>query len=156
MTTSKWNFSLLPTLFHWRNHEDHWVAWSLKYFQIQIFSNRNIFLESPFIPSQQNFKSFKIPINHSIINQTIIYFNYYNIPKFRILGCYKLPHLKWISSSRFEEASKKRLGVGGLLANILVGKVRGATTLKSKVRVPINSGTSSGVPTISVSSHILQ
>ena len=45
--------------------------------------------ESPFIPSHLTFKSFKFT-HFQTINQTInqIYLFVYNIPKFRILGCY--------------------------------------------------------------------
>ena len=51
--------------------------------------------ESPFIPSHLTFKSFKF---HSLsVNQSNNQSNlsvYYNIPKFRILGCYKPTTLK--------------------------------------------------------------
>ena len=48
-----------------------------------------------------------------------------------------LPHLKWISSSRFEKARKKSLGFGGHPRNPpIITEVRGATTLKSKAMVP--------------------
>ena len=46
--------------------------------------------ESPFIPSHFTFKSSEFhSINHTTIKQTINQSIYYNIPKFRILGCYK-------------------------------------------------------------------
>ena len=49
-------------------------------------------LECPFIPSHLTFKKFQISLNQSPNNQTInqIYLFIYNIPKFRILGCYTL------------------------------------------------------------------
>ena len=51
--------------------------------------------ESPFIPSHLTFKSFEF---HSLlVNQSDNQSNlsiYYNIPKFRILGCYKPTTLK--------------------------------------------------------------
>ena len=51
--------------------------------------------ESPFIPSHLTFKSFQFhSINHTTIKQTINLSIYYNIPKFRILGCYKSTTLK--------------------------------------------------------------
>ena len=71
------------------------------------------FWESHFIPSHF-FEKFQIPLKFQSLKQTNNQSNnYINIPKFIILGCYKLPHLKWISSSRFEEARKKRLWFGG-------------------------------------------
>ena len=61
---------------------------------------------------------------------------YYNIPKFRILGCYKPTTLKWISPSRFGEASKKKVRVWGSPQNPSIIKgVWGATTLRSMVTV---------------------
>ena len=45
--------------------------------------------ESPFIPSHLTFKKFEFhSINHATIKQSIDLSIYYNIPKFRILGCY--------------------------------------------------------------------
>ena len=51
--------------------------------------------ESPFIPSHLTFKDFEfhsISLNQS--NNQSNLFVYYNIPKFRILGCYKPTTLK--------------------------------------------------------------
>ena len=46
--------------------------------------------ESPFIPSHLTFKSFKFhSISHKQSNNHSKLFIYYNIPKFRILGCYR-------------------------------------------------------------------
>ena len=86
----KIKFSLIPTLFHWRNHEDHWVAWSLKYFQIQIFTNRNIFFGKSFYSLSTKLQKFKIPINftQSITQESYILI-IITFQKFRILGCYK-------------------------------------------------------------------
>ena len=47
--------------------------------------------ESPFILSHLTFKKFRISLNQSI-NQNYLFV--YNIPKFRILGCYKPTTLK--------------------------------------------------------------
>ena len=93
-------------------------------------------LGSHFIPSHSTFKKFPISLNftQSIThNQTNNQSDLFNITfqNLEFWDVKNLPHLKLISSSRFEEASKKRLGVGGLLANILVGRVQCATTLKS-------------------------
>ena len=57
--------------------------------------------------------------NHTTIKQTIK--NYLFNITFQNLEFWdvtNLPPLKWISSSRFGEASKKRLGFGGLLKSI--------------------------------------
>ena len=55
--------------------------------------------ESPFIPSHLTFKKFRISLtfSQSITQQSNKQSNlsiYYNIPKFRILGCYKPTTLK--------------------------------------------------------------
>ena len=51
--------------------------------------------ESPFIPSHLTFKRFRIPLTFSqSIKQSTQSICYYNIPKFRILGCYKPTTLK--------------------------------------------------------------
>ena len=65
--------------------------------------------ESHFIPSHSKvLKKFQIPLKFQSLKQTNSQSNnYINIPKFIILWCYKLPHLKWISSSRFDEARNK-------------------------------------------------
>ena len=54
---------------------------------------------SPFIPSHLTFKKVSNftqfhAINHTTIKQSINLSIYYNIPKFRILGCYKPTSLK--------------------------------------------------------------
>ena len=50
--------------------------------------------ESHFIPSHF-FEKFQIPLKFQSLKQTNNQSNnYINIPKFIILGCYKLPHLK--------------------------------------------------------------
>ena len=52
--------------------------------------------ESPFIPSHLTFKKFQISLNqsHNNSNKQTNLSIYYNIPKFRILGCYKPTTLK--------------------------------------------------------------
>ena len=116
---SKWNSSIFNTPCHlnkWKKscHLLSRVLWWKELEFTKIIKAKMKVWESPFIPSHLTFKSFKFTHFQSI-NQTINqnYLFVYNIPKFRILGCYKLPHLKWISSSRFEEASKKILGFWG-------------------------------------------
>ena len=65
--------------------------------------------ESPFIPSHLTFKSFEF--THFLsINQ--IYLFIITFQKLEFWDVTNLPPLKWISSSRFGEASKKRLGFG--------------------------------------------
>ena len=62
-----------------------------------------------------NFQKFRISLTFSqSINQSNLSI-YYNIPKFRILGCYKPTTLKMNLVLEIREASKKRLGFGGLL-----------------------------------------
>ena len=72
--------------------------------------------ESPFIPSHLTFKSFEFT-HFQTINQTInqIYLFIITFQNLEFWEVTNLPPLKWISSSRFGEASKKRLGFGGLL-----------------------------------------
>ena len=62
----------------------------------------------------QKVSNFNQSHNNQTTNQNNLFV--YNIPKFRILGCYKLPPLKWISSSRFGEA-RKEVRFGGHLEN---------------------------------------
>ena len=51
--------------------------------------------ESPFIPSHLTFKKFQISLNFTqSIKQSNNLSIYYNIPKFKILGCYKPTTLK--------------------------------------------------------------
>ena len=80
----------------WRSHfisslESPWVAWSLNYLQMRfnIISNGNTFGKVLLFPLIQlskvsNFTHFQ-SINHTTKKLSI----YYNIPKFRILGCYR-------------------------------------------------------------------
>ena len=76
--------------------------------------------ESPFIPSYLTFKRFRIhslSVNQSHNNPTNnqIYLFIITFQNLEFWDVTNLPPLKWISSSRFGEASKKRLGFGGLL-----------------------------------------
>ena len=75
---------------------------------------------SPFIPSHLTFKSFEyhsLSVNQSHNNPTnnqicLFIITFQNLEFWDVTN---LPPLKWISSSRFGEARKKRLGFGGLL-----------------------------------------
>ena len=73
------------------------------------------------------------------INQTIsqIYLFIITFQNLEFWDVTNLPPLKWISSSRFEEASKKKVRVWGSPQNpsIITG-VLGATTLRSIVTAP--------------------
>ena len=64
--------------------------------------------ESPFIPSHLTFKRFQKGLNQ-------IYLFIITLQNLEFWDVTNLPPLKGISSSRFGEASKKRLGFGGLL-----------------------------------------
>ena len=73
--------------------------------------------ESPFIPSHLTFKKFEFhshSVNQSHNNQTNnqIYLFIITFQNLEFWDVTNLPPLKWISSSRFEEASKNRLGSG--------------------------------------------
>ena len=72
--------------------------------------------ESPFIPSHLTFKKFRI---HSLSdNQSNNQSNlsiYYNIPKFRILGCYKPTTLKMNLALEIRRGQKEIGQVRGLL-----------------------------------------
>ena len=72
--------------------------------------------ESPFIPSHLTFKKFQI---HSLsVNQSNNQSNlsiYYNIPKFRILGCYKPTTLKMNLVLEIRRGQKEISQVWGLL-----------------------------------------
>ena len=98
--------------------------------------------ESPFIPSHLTFKRFwihSLSVNQSHNNPTNsqIYLFIITFQNLEFWDVTNLPPLKCISSSRFGEAGKKRLGFGGLLKipSIIPG-VWGATTLRSMVTVP--------------------
>ena len=92
--------------------------------------------ESHFVPSHPTSKVSNFTHFQSI-NQTNNHNNLFNITfqNLEFWDVTNLPHLKWISSSRFEEASKKRLGFGGLPANPSTREVWGATTLESNAMV---------------------
>ena len=61
--------------------------------------------ESPFIPSHLTFKKFRISLNNQTINQIYLFnITFQNLEFWDVTN---LPPLKWISSSRFGEASKK-------------------------------------------------
>ena len=94
--------------------------------------------ESPFIPSHLTFKRFRI---HSLsVNQSNNQSNlsvYYNIPKFRILGCYKPTTLKMNLVLEIRRGQKEIGQVRGLLKIHRSSQgVCGATTLRSMVTVP--------------------
>ena len=86
-----------------------------------------------------NFQKFRI---HSLLdNQSNNQSNlsiYYNIPKFRILGCYKPTTLKMNLVLEIRRANKKKVRVWGLLKIYQLSQegVSGATTLRSMVTVP--------------------
>ena len=71
-------------------------------------------------PLIQLSKSFKFhpfhTINHTNNHIYLINITFQNLEFWDVRN---LPHLKWISSSRFEEASKKRLGFGGSSSNTI-------------------------------------
>ena len=94
--------------------------------------------ESPFIPSHLTFKSFEFT-HFQTINQTInqIYLFIITFQNLEFWDVTNLPPLKWISSLRFEKASKKEVRVWGSSQNpsIITG-VWGATTLRNIVTVP--------------------
>ena len=94
--------------------------------------------ESPFIPSHLTFKKFRI---HSLSdNQSNNQSNlsiYYNIPKFRILGCYKPTTLKMNLVLEIRRGQKEIGLVRGLLKIHRSSQgVWGATTLRNIVTVP--------------------
>ena len=62
---------------------------------------------------------------------------YYNIPKFRILGCYKPTTLKMNLVLEIRRGQQEnRLGLGSSQYPSIVSGVWGATTLRSMVTVP--------------------
>ena len=73
--------------------------------------------ESPFIPSHLTFKKFQVSLNQSHHNQTINQNYLFNITfqNLEFWDVTNLPPLKWISSSRFGEARKRKVRVWGLL-----------------------------------------
>ena len=94
--------------------------------------------ESPFIPSHLTFKKFRI---HSLSdNQSNNQSNlsiYYNIPKFRILGCYKPTTLKMNLVLEIRRGQKEiGQGLGSSQNPSIIPGVWGATTLRSMVTVP--------------------
>ena len=98
--------------------------------------------ESPFIPSHLTFKRFRISLtfSQSITQQSNKQSNlsiYYNIPKFRILGCYKPTTLKMNLVLEIRRGQQEKVRVWGSSQNpsIITG-VWGATTLRSMVTVP--------------------
>ena len=108
------------------------------------------FWESHFIPSHLTFKSFKfhsISLSTTTSNQFYLFIiTFQNLEFWDVTN---LPHLKWISSSRFEKARKKSLGLGSPCNSIDHHEGPGATTLK------INSCTTSIVLTTHFSSNFL-
>ena len=112
--------------------------------------------ESPFIPSHLTFKSFEFT-HFQTINQTISQIYLFNITfqNLEFWDVTNLPPLKWISSSRFGEASKKRLGFGGLLKFHQSSPGSGVLPpLEAWLRFPENSYTPSLSLTVSVFSDI--
>ena len=94
--------------------------------------------ESPFIPSHLTFKEFRI---HSLlVNQSNNQSNltiYYNIPKFRILGCYKPTTLKMNLVLEIRRGQQEiGQGLGSSQNPSIITGVWGATTLRSMVTVP--------------------
>ena len=110
--------------------------------------------ESPFIPSHLTFKKFRI---HSLSdNQSNNQSNlsiYYNIPKFRILGCYKPTTLKMnlvLEIRRGQQEKGQGLGVSSKSINC---RRRGSGVLpplEAWLRFHQNSYTSSILLTVSV------
>ena len=90
--------------------------------------------ESPFIPSHLTFKKVSNFTQFHTINQ--IYLFIITFQNLEFWDVTNLPPLKWISSSRFGEASKKKVRVWGSpqIPSIITG-VWGATTLRSMVTV---------------------
>ena len=83
-------------LFKWKKscHLLSRVLWWKEFEFTEIKMQKVKVWESPFIPSHLTFKRLRISLNQSHNNQTINQSIYYNIPKFRILGCYKPTTLK--------------------------------------------------------------
>ena len=98
---SKWNSNILNTPCHlnkWKK-SCHLLSRVLYLKRLWIHGDQNAKCESlgkPFYSLSFNFpKSFEFhSINHTTIKQSIYLSIYYNIPKFRILGCYKPTTLK--------------------------------------------------------------
>ena len=72
--------------------------------------------ESPFIPSHLTFKKFRIHSlsNNQSNNQSNLSI-YYNIPKFRILGCYKPTTLKMNLVLEIRRGQQEKVRVWGLV-----------------------------------------
>ena len=94
--------------------------------------------ESPFIPSHLTFKKVRIhSLSNNQSNNQSIYLFIITFQNLEFWDVTNLPPLKGISSLRFGEARKKRLGFGGLLKIHRSSRgVQGATTLRSMVTVP--------------------
>ena len=110
---SKWNSNIFKHPFHllkWKK-SCHLLSRVLYLKRLWIHGDQNAKgegLGKSFYSLSFNFQkvsNFNQSHNNQTINQNNLFV--YNIPKFRILGCYKLPPLKWISSLRFGEARKK-------------------------------------------------
>ena len=97
----KWYSNIFNTPFHlnkWKKscHLLSRVLWWKEFEFMEIIKAKWKFWESPFIPSHLTFKKFQISLNqsHNNSNKQTNLSIYYNIPKFRILGCYKPTTLK--------------------------------------------------------------
>ena len=112
--------------------------------------------ESPFIPSHLTFKSFEFTHFQSI-NQTINqnYLFVYNIPKFKILGCYKPTTLKMNLVLEIRRGQKEQVRVWGLLkVHRSSPRSRVLPPLETLLRFHQNSYTPSLSLTVSVFSDI--
>ena len=88
------------------------VLWWKEFEFTEILKAKMKVWESPFIPSHLTFKKFRISLNQSHNNQTNnqIYLFIITFQNLEFWDVTNLPPLKWISSSRFGEARKNRLG----------------------------------------------
>ena len=115
--------------------------------------------ESPFIPSHLTFKSFEyhsLSVNQSHNNQSNLSI-YYNIPKFRIVGCYKPTTLKMNLVLEIQRGQKE-IGQGRGLLKIhqlsLEGEFGVLPPLEAWLWFHQNSYTSSILLTVSVFSDL--